>query len=200
MSNIDSYIGETVFPSNLEALLPNAKEIYQRLRNGIHISTLIDGGAPLYRELQKFEHDYEKIFSIFGYNLVHDPLGFFYFNNDEDRSSTLLSATKKAALVIYSLFAYLEDQNLDPSYVIREQPVAWSSLLATHNHHIELFRDAEMPDEASLRKSINWLKDRGFCIIDGENIQFLAPVERFLRSVEQWTPSSEEFSEEKENI
>lgn len=194
------YSSDSIFPSDLEILLPNSKEIYQRLRNGVHITSLIDGGAPLYRELQKSENSYAQVFAIFGYNLIHDPSGFFYFNSDEDRSQALLSATKKAALVIYTLFVYLEDQNLDPSYAIREQPIAWASILASHSHHMELFRDAEIPDEPTLKKSVNWLKDRGFCLVNGGNIQFLPPVERFLRSVEQWASSLEENVKEGESL
>ena len=65
---------------------------------------------------------------------------------------------------------------------------------------MELFIDAEIPDEAKLEKSVNWLKNRGFCIFDGETIRFLPHIERFLRSVEQWALSAEEDMEKEENL
>ena len=179
--------GGSLFSSNMESMLPNAKDIYQKLRNGVHITSLGEGGALLYRELQKMEASYQQLFTLLGYELVHDSSGFFYFNSTEERSAALLSATKKAALVIYTLFSYLEDQNLDPAYTLREQPIAWASFVTAQTYHRDLYRDAEMPDASALRKSINWLKDKGFCIEEGDNIRFLSPVERFLRSVESWS-------------
>ena len=190
--NADHYSQDNFFPTDLASRLPNAKGIYQRLRNGVHINPLIEGGTPLYRELQKHQQDYQQLFALLGYTLAHDSGGFFYFNNEEDRSTALLSATKKAALVIYTLFTYLEDQNLDPSYVIREQPIAWVTFLAAHSHHLDLFRDAEIPDEVALKKSVHWLRDKGICLVSKETVQFLPPVERFLKSVGQWADALDE--------
>ncbi len=189
-SEADNF-GDSIFPSRMESMLPNAKEIYQKLRNGVHITSLGEGGTLLYRELQKKETSYQQLFTLLGYELVHDSSGFFYFNNTEERSTALLSATKKAALVIYTLFSYLEDQNIDPMYALREQPIAWASFTAAQTYHQDLYRDAEMADVSALRKSINWLKDKGFCLEEGDNIRFLSPVERFLRSVESWSASDE---------
>ncbi len=190
-SDVDA-IGGSLFPSNMDLLMPNAKAIYQKLRNGVHITSLGEGGALLYRELQKNEASYQQLFTLLGYELVHDLSGFFYFNNTEERSAALLSATKKAALVIYTLFSYLEDQNIDPAYTLREQAITWASFVAAQTYHQDLYRDAEMPDASALRKSINWLKDKGFCIEEGDTIRFLSPVERFLRSVESWSASDEQ--------
>lgn len=185
----DEFDGGSIFPSSMESMLPNAKDIYQKLRNGVHITSLGEGGASLYRELQKKEASYQHLFTLLGYELVHDSSGFFYFNNTEERGAALLSATKKAALVIYTLFSYLEDQNIDPAYALREQPIAWASFVAAQTYHQDLYRDAEIADVNALRKSINWLKDKGFCLEEGDNIRFLSPVERFLRSVENWSGS-----------
>ena len=187
--------GCSIFPSSMESMLPNAKDIYQKLRNGVHITNLGEGGALLYRELQKREASYQQLFTLLGYELVHDSSGFFYFNNTEERSAALLSATKKAALVIYTLFSYLEDQNIDPAYTLREQPIAWASFTSAQTYHQDLYGDAEIPDASALRKSINWLKDKGFCIEEGDNIRFLSPIERFLRSVENWSASDEQSND-----
>lgn len=55
--DVDDF-GGRIFPSTMESMLPNAKDIYQKLRNGVHITSLGEGGAFLYRELQKREATY----------------------------------------------------------------------------------------------------------------------------------------------
>lgn len=168
--------------------LPYASDIYSKLRRGVHISANYKDFYPLYRELEAYQDAYQVLFSLLGYQLKHEPQGFYYFAYSQNSSQTGLSQTKKAALLIYALIEYLADNNQEPLHVIYEQEIEQSLLLDVFEHNRDIFSQADIESEDELQKVLRWLELRGFCqFFADKKLRFMPPVDRFLTACEQFS-------------
>ncbi|MGI0119564.1 chromosome partition protein MukE [Zooshikella sp. RANM57] len=165
--------------------LPNAKLIYTKLREGVHIAVDALEHYALYKELEKHAASYEVLFNLLGYELVYNTEGFFYFRYPDSVTSNSLSTSRKIALMIFTLVDYLQDNNFDPSSMIQEQQIELSLFEKTQECFKDLYTQADMAAPQDLTSLLEWMSKRGFCqIFNDTHVKFCKPIERFLAATE----------------
>ncbi|MBU2708117.1 chromosome partition protein MukE [Zooshikella marina] len=174
-----------VLDDQLTKQLPNAKLIYTKLREGVHIAVDALEHYALYKELENHAASYEVLFNLLGYELVYNAEGFFYFRYPDSVTSNSMSTSRKIALLIFTLVDYLQDNNFDPSSMIQDQQIELSLFEKTQECFKDLYTQADMAAPQDLTNLLEWMSKRGFCqIINDTHVKFCKPIERFLAATE----------------
>jgi hypothetical protein len=182
-----------VLNGDLKKHLPNARAIYSKLREGVHLSIDSDEQYPLYKELETYRSAYTSLFGLMGYELIYNPEGFFYFVYVDSITSNSMTMSRKFALLMYTLIDYLQDNNVDPANAILSETVDLQVFEDVRNHYVDLYQQADLHDLNAVISLIEQMAKRGFCQIRGESkVKFLKPIERFIAATEEVTAQYEQ--------
>lgn len=155
--------------------LPRIGDIFDRLKNGRHIST--DDGA-LYKALAENENEFRDLFASLGFSLVHHDRGFFFFKSDARFSQ----AGVRIAVFFFILVEWLSDRG-EPL----EEALFTRLFSSAELPHLEQKRyraymsEAGVDDEDSLDNLLRQMERSGFIRSEGERVfRFRTPAYRLL--------------------
>jgi len=156
---------------------PHLAEIFEKLRNGYHISPEDDA---IYPALHGKPEDYVEYFSGIGLCLEKHKYDFYYFEpEDEDRNSPRLA---KIAVFSFILIDHIANRGLPVEPTIFSDSFTLRGLphfgLDSYRARLE---QVGIIDHAGLRDVVNALKNVGWAKwLSDDEFQFLRPFHRML--------------------
>jgi hypothetical protein len=156
---------------------PHLAEIFEKLRNGYHISPEDDA---VYPALHGKPEDYMEYFSGLGLCLQKHKYDFYFFEpEDEDRNSPRLA---KIAVFAFILIDYIANRGLPVEPTIFGDTFTLRALphLGLDSYRARL-EQVGIIDHSGLRDVVNALKNVGWAKWLGDDeFQFLRPFHRML--------------------
>lgn len=156
---------------------PHLPEIFEKLKNGFHISS---EDAVIYAALDAHPEDYEDYFTGLGLALRKHEHDFYYFEPDaEDKASPRLA---KIAVFSYILIDHIANRGLpvEPtifadSFTLRELPHFTLDSYRARLEQVGILDYADLKDVVHQLKNVGWAK----WVADDE-FRFLRPFHRML--------------------
>ena len=134
-------LGESTIDANG---LKGSSDIFKRLSKGFHFCQ----DDKEYKILSDHYSEFRLLYSLVGFDLYHDPNGFFYFRpGGEDESS---KKTWRAVCLIGCLIDSLADSNLDPYAVMFEKGFGMDLITSISESHRDILAAIDFPDEKTI--------------------------------------------------
>ena len=155
--------------------LPHLQELFERLRNGHHLSP---EDEPVFAAVAANHEAYAAYFAPLGLTLVRHPREFFYF--EPDHSEALPQTLPRIAVVSFILIDHaansgkpIEESLLTEHFLISRLPHF------TLDRYIALLRQVEVEDAADLRQAFRNMERLGWVKFFGDDeFRFLRPFHR----------------------
>jgi hypothetical protein len=157
--------------------LPHLQEIFDRLRNGWHLSP---EDAPAFSAVAADYEAYAAYFSPLGLKLVRHPREFFYFEPDAGEGIT--PTLPRIAVFSYILIDHaanagrpLEEHLFGDHFLISKLPHF------TLDRYVSLLRQVDVEEVADLRQVLKNMERLGWVkFVNDDEFRFLRPFHRVL--------------------
>ena len=155
--------------------LPGAKDIFDHLRRGYHLS-INDG--PMYHNLRANLEKYEQWFAALGLELQEHPEGFYYLRG----TGTLSKTAQQLGLFMLILIDSLANQPVEIEKRLLEEAFVPDSLPhLRRDRYAQYMKSVGVETDDDLLRVINTLQRLGFAVREADDsFRFKPPVYRFL--------------------